>query len=134
MRSLIAAGLAGLFVASCDGGQGDPQTPVQNISVRSAEQEQLHGLNDLNRAIALKRAIHDSGYRCQRVTRTGYVGTYKNLEYWTASCDESRNWAVFVGPDGSVQVRDCKDVAEFGLPRCEIKSAEGGAGELPAAE
>jgi len=134
MRSLLAAGAAALAIAGCDGGQGDPQTPIQNISVRSAEQDQLHQLDDLNRAIALKRAIHDSGYRCQRITQTGYVGTYKNLEYWTASCDEARDWAVFVGPDGSVQVRDCKDVAEFGLPPCEIKDKRGGPGDLPAAQ
>ena len=35
------------------------------------------------------------------------------------------DWAVFVGPDGSAQVRDCGDVEEFGLPRCEIKGEEG---------
>jgi len=31
--------------------------------------------------------------------------------------------SVFAGPDGSVQVRDCKDVAQFGMPACVIKQA-----------
>jgi hypothetical protein len=33
----------------------------------------------------------------------------------------SRDWAIFAGPDGGAQVRDCKDVAPSGLPPCEIK-------------
>lgn len=134
MRSPLAIALAALALAGCDGGEPRQQAPVQNISVRSAEQMQLHELNALNRAIALKRAIYDSGYRCKRITRTGFVGTYKNLETWMASCDDKRDWAIFVGPDGSAQVRDCKDVAEVGLPKCEIKSAEADGGDLPAAE
>jgi hypothetical protein len=32
-----------------------------------------------------------------------------------------RDWAVFAGPDGSAQVRDCKDVPASGLPDCVIK-------------
>ena len=134
MHSFLGAGAAALLVAGCGDGQPSEPAQVQNITVRSAEQEGLHDLSDLNRSIALKRAIRDSGYRCQRVDRSGFVGTYENLEMWTASCDDGREWAVFVGPDGSAQVRDCGDVAEFGLPRCEIKSQEAGGGELPAAE
>jgi hypothetical protein len=72
----------------------------------------------------MRRAIRDSGYRCQRVTQSGYVGRYENLDMWTATCDDGRQWAVFVGADGSAQVRDCKDVEEFGLPRCEIRQEE----------
>ena len=30
---------------------------------------------------------------------------------WTARCADGRDWAIFVGPDGSAQVRDCKDLA-----------------------
>lgn len=121
----IAAMAATLVIAGC----GDqPDQPAQPIKVRGEAQEQLHRLNDLNRAIGLKRAIRDAGYRCQRVTRSGYVGDYENLDMWMANCDDRRDWAVFVGPDGSAQVRDCADVEEFGLPRCEITGQEG-AGE-----
>jgi hypothetical protein len=44
-----------------------------------------------------------------------------------ASCADGRDWAIFIGPDGSAQVRDCKDVAEVGLPKCVIKSDEASA-------
>ncbi len=132
MRRWIAAGAIALTIAGCDSGQPQQAQPVQKIEVRSAEQERLHQANDLNRAIGLKRAIYDSGYRCQRITRSGFVGTYKNLDMWMAACADGRDWAVFVGPDGSAQVRDCKDVERFGLPKCEIKDAGNAEGSRPA--
>jgi hypothetical protein len=119
MRALIAIGMAAMLVTGCGNGQEQTQN-VQSIKVRSAEQDQLFKLNDLNRAIALKRAIYDSGYRCQRVTKSGFVGSYKNLDMWMVSCDDGRDWAIFTGPDGSAQVRDCKDVNGLGLPKCAI--------------
>lgn len=119
MRLTIIVCTAALGLAACD--QRQETQPVQNITVRSAQQEELHRLNDLNRAIALKRALYDSGYTCRRVTSSGFVATYKNLDMWTASCADGRNWAIFSGPDGSAQVRDCRDVERFGLPRCEIR-------------
>ena len=125
----ITATAAALALSGC--GSEEQAQPTQQIQVRGEAQEQLHQFNELNRAIGLKRAIRDAGYRCQRVTRSGYVAEYQNLDMWTASCADGRDWAVFVGPDGSAQVRDCKDVAEFGLPGCEIRSKEG-AGEPPA--
>ena len=89
------------------------------------EQEQLHKLDAMNLAIALKRAIYDAGYTCKRMTDAGFVGTYKNLDMWMAHCvdgkGQPRDWAVFAGPDGSAQVRDCKDVPGTGLPECAIK-------------
>ena len=65
-----------------------------------------------NLAIGLKRAIYDAGYTCKRITDAGFVGTYKNLDMWTAQCvydkGPTRDWAIFAGPDGSAQVRDCR--------------------------
>ena len=136
MRSLSAALAGALLVTGC-GSSDEPaqqQETARNIVVRSAEQAQLHELNDLNRSIALKRAIHDSGLRCKRITESGFVGVYENLEMWMATCEDQREWAVFVGPDGSAQVRNCEDVSGFGLPTCEINSKRAGAGELPTAE
>ena len=124
MRALIAIGMAAMLVTGCGSGQQQSQK-VQSIKVRSAEQDQLFKLNDLNRAIALKRAIYDSGYRCQRVTKSGFVGAYKNLDMWMASCADGRDWAIFAGPDGSAQVRDCKDVTGLGLPQCASKEEPG---------
>jgi hypothetical protein len=129
MRGIIALTVAATLVAGCGDGHRQQAQQVQSIKVRSAEQDQLFKLNPLNRAIALKRAIYDSGYRCQRITGSGFVAAYKNLDMWMASCSDGRDWAIFTGPDGSAQVRDCKDVVGLGLPQCAIKSNEG---EAPA--
>jgi hypothetical protein len=114
-----------LFAVAALAGCNDGQSPAQNqgpgIKVRSAEQESLHKLDAFNLAIGLKRAIYDAGYVCKRVTDAGFVGTYKNLDMWMAKCSEGRDWAVFAGPDGSAQVRDCRDVPGTGLPDCAIK-------------
>lgn len=112
-----------LVLAGCD---DNPATqPSQPIVVRSEGQDRLHQLDDLNRAIALKRAILESGSDCRRVTESGYVGEYENTSYWTATCEDrfgrTRDWALFVGPDESVQVRLCEDVVKAGLQPCVIK-------------
>jgi hypothetical protein len=99
--------------------------PSQPIVVRSEGQDKLHQLDDMTRAIALRRAIYEAGYQCQRVTRSGYVGEYENTSYWTATCQGKygppHDWALFVGPDESVQVRLCADVVKAGLQPCVIK-------------
>ena len=120
MKQLGPVILPLLALAACDSQAPERSQPAKTIQVRSAEQEQLHKLNEMNRMIALKRAILASGYRCQRVETAGFVATYKNLDMWTATCSEGRQWAIFAGPDGSAQVRDCVDVAEFGLPQCKV--------------
>ena len=114
----VAFVLAALAAARC--GQSQPTQPKQPIVVRSEAQDQIHKLDDMNRAIALKRAIYDSGSICRRVERSGYVQEYRNLSMWTASCDNGRDWAIFIGPDGTAQVRLCRDLAELGLPACVV--------------
>ena len=113
-----------LSLAACNNTQPQ-QTNQPTIKVRSNEQNQLHKLDAFNLAIALKHAIYDAGYTCMRVTDAGFVGTYKNLDMWMAHCvydkGTPRDWAIFAGPDGSAQVRDCKDVPGTGLPDCVIK-------------
>ena len=114
-----------LTLAGC-GSRDQRQTADQpNIRVVSEEQKQLHKLDAFNLAIGLKRAIYDAGYTSKKVTDAGFVGTWENLDEWTAHCvydnGSSRDWAIFAGPDGGAQVRDCKDVAPSGLPPCVIK-------------
>ena len=122
-RSASIALAAALSLSGCD--NGSSQQNVTKIRVQSNEQIQLHKLDAFNLAVGLKRAIYDAGYTCKRVTDAGYVGTWKNLEMWMAHCvydkGAPRDWAIFAGPDGGAQVRDCKDVPGSGLPDCVIK-------------
>jgi hypothetical protein len=112
-----------LALAACNDGQTQQNQPA--IKVTSREQQQLHQLDAFNLAIGLKRAIYDAGYTCKRVTDGGFVGSWKNLDMWTAHCVYDKgppvDWAIFAGPDGSAQVRDCKDIPGSGLPNCVIK-------------
>ena len=128
MRATLAALIAVTALSGC--GDSQPTKPNQPIVVRSEAQDRLHNLNDMNRAIALKRAIYGAGYRCKRVADAGFVGEYQNLDMWMARCvgdrGGPRDWAVFAGPDGSAQVRDCRDVPGSGLPVCEIKKRPAG--------
>ena len=134
---LIVASLGVLALAGC-GDDGSQQTNRAPIKVRGPEQDRLHQLNAFDLAIALKRAIYDAGYSCKRVTDGGFVGEYKNLDMWMATCGEGtakRDWAIFTGPDGSAQVRDCRDVPGSGLPLCAIKKRpEGSFTDLPSTE
>lgn len=124
-RTPTAVLLSCLALAGCNNQPEQPASNEPTIRVVSQEQLQLHQLDAFNLAIALKRAIYDSGYTCKRITDAGYVGTWKNLDQWMAHCEYDRgppvDWAIFAGPDGSAQVRNCKDVAATGLPACVIK-------------
>ena len=122
-RTLGMMILVGLAVTACNDSQ--PAPDARPIKVRSTEQERLKQLDAFNLAIGLKHAIYDAGYTCKRVTNAGFVGEWKNLDMWTAHCvydnASDRDWAIFAGPDGSAQVRDCKDIPGTGLPECVIK-------------
>jgi hypothetical protein len=124
MRRILTLAVL-VALAACNKGQ-QQQTQQPTIKVQSEEQKQLHQLDAFNLAIGLKHAIYDAGFTCKRITDAGFVGTYKNLDMWMAHCvydkGAARDWAIFAGPDGSAQVRDCKDVTPAsGLPACAIK-------------
>jgi hypothetical protein len=110
-------------LAACN--NSGPPPKQREIRVVSEEQKQLHQLDAFNLAIGLKHAIYDAGYTCKRVTDAGFVGIWQNLDMWMARCDygpgQTRDWAIFAGPDGSAQVRACKDIPGSGLPDCVIK-------------
>lgn len=121
--------ISATLLASC--GQSDnPAPPLQNdIMVRSEAQQRLFDLNDLDRAIALKRAIADQGLRCARIISTGYVTRYRDMDMWSATCDDDRQWALFIAANDSVQVRLCNDNEKVGLPACKVQpGTEGGTG------
>ena len=120
-----------LALAACDSGSA-PANRTQAIEVRAPEQERLHTLDAFNLAIALKHAIYDAGFTCKQVTGGGFVAKYENLDMWTATCGDKRQWAIFAGPDGSAQVRDCKDVEASGLPACKVSRQPEGRFDQPA--
>jgi hypothetical protein len=130
MRSRLALTLGVLAIGACNNSNSGNSAKPTQIRVQSDEQKQLHQLDAFNLAIGLKRAIYDAGYRCKRVTDAGFVGTYKNLDEWMARCPD-RDWAIFAGPDGSAQVRDCKDVPGSGLPPCVITERPKGKFDTP---
>ena len=123
---MISAALLG----SCGGGGDEAAPPLQNdIMVRSDAQQRLFDLNDLDRAIALKRAIADQGLRCGQIVSTGFVTRYKDMDMWTATCGDDRQWALFLAANDSVQVRLCDDNEKIGLPACTVQpGTEGGTG------
>ena len=122
MRLILPVTMILLALPACNQSSQQASQPV--IKVQSDEQKQLHQLDAFNLAIGLKHAIYDAGYTCKRVTDAGFVGTYKNLDMWMAHCvydrGTPRDWAIFAGPDGSAQVRDCHDIPGTGLPDCKI--------------
>lgn len=130
MNRSAALMLGSLLLAGCGSGTQETAPPLQNdIMVRSDTQQQLFDLNDLDRAIALKRAISGQGLRCAQVVSTGYVTRFRDMDMWTATCSDDRQWALFVGGNDSVQVRLCADNEQIGLPACTIQpGTEGGTG------
>ena len=116
---LLTALTIALMSGACD--SPEPAQPRKSIQVRSEQQEGLHKLSEQYRHVTLRRAIYDAGRTCKTVTESGYVQEYGNLSMWTASCDGGRSWAIFVGPDGSVQVRDCRETEQLKLPACIIR-------------
>ena len=124
MRGRLLTAVTISLLATACGDSSEPVAPRQSISVRSEQQEALHKLSEPYRHIALRRAIYDAGRSCRTVTKSGYVQEYGNLSMWTASCADGKSWAIFVGPDGSAQVRDCKENAQLKLPTCTIREEE----------
>ncbi|MFS0737299.1 hypothetical protein ABC347_09640 [Sphingomonas sp. 1P06PA] len=84
----------------------------------NAFSQRLQQLPDLQRRAVLRRAVLDSGQRCKRVDAGALKGRYKNLVMWTATCNPGGAYGIFIGPDGSVQVRPCADMRTLKLPAC----------------
>lgn len=94
----------------------------------------LLAMNDLQRRAVLRGALGDSGERCRRVEVAQARGPYHNLFMWSVRCSPSGDFGMFVGPDGSVQVRTCGDLAKLGLPACGLPAALPPAGTKTAAK
>jgi hypothetical protein len=67
---------------------------------------------------ALRRAVTLGNQRCGRLTDTIYRGPYGNLAFWQVRCQPGGGYGVFLGSDGSTQIRPCADLVTLKLPAC----------------
>ena len=106
----------GLLAAGCE--DGAPERDVKQVKAANPYSDQLKGMSELYRNLGLNRAIKDSNQRCKKVDRAAYQQEYKNLAMWTAHCTDTGDWAIFIGPNADVQVRQCRHARTLGLPEC----------------
>ena len=94
------------------------------IGIANPASDQLARLSVLQRKAALRGALLDSGLPCDRVEKANIQGPWQNLIMWRAKCsgDPRYDYAVFVGPDASIQARYCAEMAELKLPVCRAFS------------
>jgi hypothetical protein len=72
--------LALLAGAGCD--SGAPPTEKRKVVIANPHHEQLMKLSELNRSLALRRAIQDSREYCKKIVSSAYVGPYKGQQMW----------------------------------------------------
>jgi len=96
--------------------------PLQaSMTIANPASDQLASLHVIQRKGALRAALLDSGLACTRVEKAAIQGPWKNMIMWRAQCsavDPRYDYAVFVGPDASIQARPCADLVELKLPAC----------------
>lgn len=116
MNRFAAAALFCVVLAGC----GDvAPAPTQNgIRVANPDSDRLKAMAPLYQRLTLMRAIRDSGNHCRRVVGGAYQGYYRGMEMWVALCDDGKHWSVFIAANSDVQVRNCEQHAELGLPQC----------------
>ena len=120
MKHLTAGATLALALAlSACGDTSPPANGSAQIRIANEGSDRLKGLNPLNKRIGLLRAIQQSGFRCRGGVLTGaYQQQYQNLAMWVALCADGKNYAVFIAPTEDVQVRDCTEHSQLGLPAC----------------
>jgi hypothetical protein len=102
---------------------GAPEPNVTRVVAANPMSDQLKALSEPSRNLGLYRAIRDNGRRCKRVDQAVYQQQYKTMAMWTARCSDTGDYAVYIAPNGDVQVSACKDAGELGLPECKTSGA-----------
>ena len=134
MRHIAAILTLGLALAACGDGGGEAEQPASmNIRAANPGSDQLKALSPTMRKLGLYRAVRDSGLRCKRIDAGAYQQEHKNMAMWVARCSDTGDVAVFIAPNGDVQVRRCGQAAQLGLPECKPVPAEAEAAEGNAA-
>ncbi len=111
MKTIISTGIALAAAALLS---------APTLAASNAFSDQLKKLPPIQQRSVMRRAVLDDKQYCKQVATTAYQGSFKNLEMWTARCDHGADYGIFIGPDGSVQVRPCRDLAELKLPLCKL--------------
>jgi hypothetical protein len=117
MRKPAAIALAILLLlAACE--DGSPEQNVASVKAENVYSDQLAAMTPLYRNLGLWRAIRDAPQRCKRVDSGAFQQSYRNMAMWSAHCTDTGQWAIFIAPNGDVQVRPCADAAAIGVPAC----------------
>ena len=124
-RTLGTAVVIALALTGCDSGAAPERAASERkagvpLTVGNPYHDRLFALGELQRGAALRSAIRTARESCDRVEAAAFQQDHENLKMWTASC-QSRTYAVFVAPNGDVQVRKCTDLASLKLPPCRAE-------------
>jgi hypothetical protein len=114
-----------VLASGCDDGQ--PESEVRQISVaqNSPHQQRLKEMDPRLRNAAFMRAIRDARESCNRVEQSAHTGSYQDIPMWSARCSGGSEYALFIGADGSVQVRSCEHVRQLDMPPCRFVPEDG---------
>ena len=117
MRLIATPALATLLLlGACE--DGSPAQNVTQVKAANPFSDELKAMYPMNRNLGLWRAIRDAPQRCKRVDSGAFQQDYKNMAMWSAHCTDTGQWAIFIAPNGDVQVRPCADAAAIGVPAC----------------
>src|SRR6476619_307038 len=87
--------LAGCGQQPSAGAPENATAAQRSIRIRNEWQEKLLALSDLDRELALRRAVRDDGGSCPKITGSKYQQDYQGMAMWVAYCS-SGDWAVYV--------------------------------------
>jgi hypothetical protein len=127
MKLWVSMAACLLLLPGCE--DGKPERDVTKVVAANPHSDQLKALSEPTRHLGLYRALRDNGQRCKRVDRGQYQQQYKTMAMWTANCTDTGEYALYIAPNGDVQVSACKDARELGLPECKPAAPPTQAGE-----
>ena len=114
-RSRLPAVLIVLLASAC--GDTSPPPPKYTAAKDNPAHQRMLAARDVDRMLALRRAIQDDDGSCPKVTGSSFQENYKGMAMWVAYCSNGP-WAVYIAPSGDIQARPCKDSRTLKLPEC----------------
>jgi hypothetical protein len=122
MKALATFAASALLLAACE--DGTPERNVTQVQAANPYSDQLKTMSEPMRNLGLYRALRDNNERCKRVDRAAYQQQYKTMAMWTAHCSDTGDWAIYIAPNGDVQVSRCQYASQLGLPECRAAKAK----------